>query len=67
MDYHTKLSVLGAIAQSLFTVTDVEILPNYEKIYSLTLEARATQKAQLTPDLLKAWNELSHEVMEESK
>jgi hypothetical protein len=67
VDYYTKLSVLGAIAQSLFTVCEAENLPNYEEIYKLTLEARAYQKAEFAPDLLKAWDELSQEVLEGEK
>jgi hypothetical protein len=65
MDYYTKLSVLGAIAQSLFTVCEAENLPNYEEILKLTYRARVNQKAEFAPDLLKAWDELSQEVLEE--
>ncbi|MEK5065921.1 hypothetical protein [Cytobacillus sp. FSL R5-0596] len=67
MEYNTKLSVLGSIAHSLFTVCDVSNLPHYEDIYNLTLKARVHQKAEFEPDLLKAWDELAQQVIRESK
>lgn len=67
MEYGTKLSLLGSIAHSLYSVYDSDKLPNYDKILELTMEYRKEQPRCFEPDLFKAWDELSEQVLKESK
>jgi hypothetical protein len=67
MDYGTKLSVLGSIAHSLYSVYDSDKLPDYDEVFKRTLEYRKEQPNVFEPDLLKAWVQLKNEVLEEKK